>query len=95
VVDCKFVRVISHHRKSTCFSLGTDQMSRVSRPAGLHHRPLAEPDVVGIEPRRAHLVINDEVTFSRAPLQARKVGFPDSGFDLGISPRGLPEMEQA
>ena len=24
VVDCKFVRVISHHRKSTCFSLGTD-----------------------------------------------------------------------
>ena len=22
--DCKFVRVISHHRKSTCFSLGTD-----------------------------------------------------------------------
>src|SRR6516162_7493980 len=36
VVDCKFVRVISHHRKSTCFSLGTDQMSRVSRPAGLH-----------------------------------------------------------
>ena len=53
------------------------------------------PPLVGIEPRRAHLVINDEVTFSRAPLQARKVGFPDSGFDLDISPRGLPEMEQA
>jgi len=66
-----------------------------SWPGELHPEPLTDPDLVGIEPRRAHLVINDEVTFSRAPLQARKVGFPDSGFDLGISPRGLPEMEQA
>ena len=41
---------------------------------------------VGIEPRRAHTVITDKVTFSRPPLQARKVGFPDSGFDLGNFP---------
>src|SRR5215469_9028212 len=40
---------------------------------------------VGIEPRRAHFVIKDRVTFPRAPLQSRKVGFPDSGFDLGFS----------
>ena len=50
---------------------------------------------VGIEPRRAHWVRNDSVTFPRAPLQSRKVGFPDSGFDLGFSPRGLSETDEA
>ncbi len=46
---------------------------------------------VGIEPRRAHWVIRDRVTFPRAPLQSRTVGFPESGFRLGFSPRGLSE----
>jgi hypothetical protein len=45
---------------------------------------------VGIEPRRAHHVIADKVTFPRAPLQSRKVGFPDSGFDLGFPRKAFP-----
>jgi len=45
---------------------------------------------VGIEPRRAHHVITDKVTFPRAPLQSRKVGFPDSGFDLGFPRKAFP-----
>ena len=47
---------------------------------------------VGIEPRRAHFVIQDRVTFPRAPLQSRKVGFPDSGFDLGFSREVFPKQ---
>src|SRR5712692_4249164 len=50
---------------------------------------------VGIEPRRAHWVMRDRVTFPRAPLQSRKVGFPDSGFGPGFSPRGLSETGKA
>ena len=45
---------------------------------------------VGIEPRRAHSVMKDKVTFPRAPLQSRKVGFPDSGFDLGFPREVFP-----
>jgi len=51
--------------------------------------------LVGIEPKRAHFVQRDVVTFPRAPLQSRKVGFPDSGFDLGFSPRGLSDTGEA
>jgi len=32
----------------------------------------------------------DKVTFPRAPLQSRKVGFPDSGFDLGYPRKAFP-----
>ena len=45
---------------------------------------------VGIEPRRAHFVMKDKVTFPRAPLQSRKVGFPDSGFRLGYPREAFP-----
>jgi hypothetical protein len=45
---------------------------------------------VGIEPRRAHHVMADKVTFPRAPLQSRKVGFPDSGFDLDYPRKAFP-----
>jgi hypothetical protein len=51
------------------------------------------PDIsagVGIEPRRAHRALKDKVTFPRAPLQSRKVGFPDSGFGLGFSREAFP-----
>jgi hypothetical protein len=65
----------------------------VSRPRESHPGPLSEPYLVGIEPRRAHLVITGKATFPRAPLQSRKVGFPNSGFRLGFPretfPRGL------
>ena len=47
---------------------------------------------VGIEPRRAHLVTKDKVTFPRAPLQSRKVGFPDSGFRLGFPREAFPRQ---
>ena len=47
---------------------------------------------VGIEPRRAHFVMKDRVTFPRAPLQSRKVGFPDSGFDLGFPREVFPRQ---
>jgi hypothetical protein len=45
---------------------------------------------VGIEPGCAHLASKDKVTFPRAPLQSRKVGFPDSGFGLGFPPEAFP-----
>jgi hypothetical protein len=45
---------------------------------------------VGIEPGCAHSVSKDKVTFPRAPLQSRKVGFPDSGFDLGYPREAFP-----
>ena len=47
---------------------------------------------VGIEPRRAHFVMKDKVTFPRAPLQSRKVGFPDSGFGLGFPREVFPRQ---
>jgi len=47
---------------------------------------------VGIEPRRAHWVIQDRVTFPRAPLQSRKVGFPESGFGLGFPREAFPKQ---
>ena len=76
-----------------------ERPNTIQRPsccsAALCAKASLTPSPVGIEPRRAHRVRNDKVTFSRAPLQARKVGFPDSGFGLGISPRGLPGMDQA
>ena len=34
----------------------------------------------------------DQVTFPRAPLQSRKVGFPDSGFDLGFPREVFPRL---
>ena len=47
---------------------------------------------VGIEPRRAHFVMKDKVTFPRAPLQSRKVGFPDSGFGRGFPREVFPRQ---
>jgi hypothetical protein len=47
---------------------------------------------VGIEPRRAHFVQRTKVTFPRAPLQSRKVGFPDSGFGLGFHHEAFPRQ---
>src|ERR1700677_1947321 len=55
-----------------------------SRPGESRPEPLTEPDVVGIDPRRAHRALKDKVTFPRASLRSRKVGFPDSGFRLGF-----------
>jgi hypothetical protein len=48
------------------------------------NEPLTEPDVVGTDPRRAPRAMKDKVTFPRASLQSRKVGFPDSGFALAF-----------
>ena len=81
-------------------------VSRLSRPAEFHHQHLAEPSVVGIELGRAccrwrvtiltlSLVrwvhISTVTTFPEAPLQSRKVGFPDSGFDLGYPREVFPK----
>ena len=38
---------------------------------------------------------NDKIAFPRAPLQSRKVGLPDSGFDLGLSSGDLSETGEA
>ena len=67
----------------------------MSSPGESHPEALVEPYVVGIEPRRAHLVISAKVTFPRAPLQSRKVGFPDSGFRLGFPREAFPGMREA
>jgi hypothetical protein len=64
--------------------MSTNAQVRASGAAEFHHRALSEPDVVGIDPRRAHRAMKGKVTFPRAPLQSRKVGFPDSGFRLGF-----------
>jgi len=78
---------------------------RVSRPVELHLRPLAEPDGVGIElgcascRRRVTILalsvarwvhISVMTTSPEAPLQFRKVGFPDSGFRLGFPREAFP-----
>jgi len=61
--------------------------------------------VVGIEVERAHFRIRKTshqlsrwpvrpasmATFPQAPLRSRTVGFPESGSDLGLSPKGLPD----
>ncbi len=60
------------------------------RPGELHPEPPTDPDVVGIDPRRAHHAMNDMVTFPRASLQSRKVGFPDSGFRPGFPQEAFP-----
>jgi hypothetical protein len=70
-------------------------MELPGRPGEFRPEPPTDPDVVGIEPRRAHLVISDKVTFPRAPLQSRKVGFPDSGFRLGFPREAFPGMREA
>jgi hypothetical protein len=63
--------------------------------AGYHYQcQLGNLHWVGIEPRRAHFVIN-KITFPRALLQSRKVGFPDSGFWPWLSLRGLSETGEA
>ena len=36
--------------------------------------------------------MKDRVTFPRAPLQSRKVGFPDSGFGLGFPREVFPRQ---
>jgi len=63
-------------------------------PGELHPEPPTDPDVVGIEPRRAHRVIRDKAAFPRAPLQSRKVGFPDSGFRLGFPREAFPRRRR-
>jgi len=80
------------------------------RPVEFRHEPPTDPDVVGIElgragcrwgvtvlalsiARRVH--IPTMTTFTEAPLQSRKVGFPDSGFGLGFSLRGLSKTGEA
>jgi hypothetical protein len=77
----------------------------VSRPGESRPEALAELYVVGIELGRAccrwrvtiltlSLVrwvhISTVTTLPEAPLQSRKVGFPDSGFDLGYPREVFP-----
>jgi hypothetical protein len=76
-----------------------------SRPGESHPEALTDPDVVGIELRRACCrwrvtslalsiarwdLIPTMATFPEAPLQSRKVGLPDSGFDLGYPREVFP-----
>ena len=76
----------------------------------MHPEPLAEPDVVGMELGRAAVrwrvtipalsvvrwvPISTSVTSPEAPLQSRKVGFPDSGFRLGFPQEAFPRMREA
>ena len=83
---------------------------RESRPREFHPEPLAEPDVVGMELGRAAVrwrvtipalsvvrwvPISTSVTSPEAPLQSRKVGFPDSGFRLGFPQEAFPRMREA
>ena len=73
-----------------CFRSMLESRNESSRPGESHPQALTDPDMVGIEPRRAHPINTDQVTFPRAPLQSRKVGFPDSGFRLGFPRQVFP-----
>ena len=76
-----------------------------SRPEEFHPGPLTDPDVVGIELGRVScrrrvtslalsvarwVHISAMTTVPEAPLQSRKVGLPDSGFDLGYPQEVFP-----
>ena len=77
------------------YELGRQPFGLASPAAWLRADGFYTTSLVGIEPRRAHLVISDKVTFPRAPLQSRKVGFPDSGFRLGFPREAFPGMREA
>ena len=74
------------------FPAGADRSraAGVPYPIKTRSRSVSGSELSLIEPRRAHHVMADKVTFPRAPLQSGKVGFPDSGFDLGFPRKAFP-----